>query len=486
MITLFIIGLVILTVGYLTYSKFVESQLDITKERVTPAIEFEDGVDFVPMGRTKNQLIQLLNIAGTGPIYGPIAAAVFGPIGLIIIPIGNIFAGAVHDLLIGVISIRNKGANLPTLATKYIGVWSKIIITIFTCLLLILVATIFVTSPAQLISSNFGVNYTLILTIIFIYYIISAIAPIDKIIGRFYPFVTVILLVGTFLAFVSVLFMSFTGNIDLPTVTMDNLFSWNPTGAYIIPSFFVMVSCGLISGFHATQSPIISKTIKCESEARSTFYLMMVTEGVIAMIWAFVTMALFEPLYISQNAAPVLIGEIAIITLGSYLSWLLIVAVVILPITSGDTAFRSLRSIIAEFFKIPQSKIKNRLILSAPIFIASLLLITAIDFSTLWLYFTWSNHMLAVMTLLVGASYLKYRGKKYLIALIPGVLLLIINMMYLFSDELIGFGIKNYQLVVGLSVVTAVVFVYLTLKYSRGFNMKKENLSLDDNELDVG
>lgn len=484
MLLLFVIGIFILVIGYKTYSVYVVKQLDINPDRVTPAININDGVDFVPLPKRKNQLIQLLNIAGTGPIYGPIAAAVFGPIGLIIIPIGNILAGAVHDVLIAVISVRNNGSNLPILATKYIGKWSKIIITIFTSLLLILVATIFVTSPAQLITSTIDINYNFVLLVIFIYYIISTIAPIDKIIGKIYPYITIILLVGTLLTFISVLFMTLMGNIDLPKVTFDNILNWNPTGTMIVPGFFVMVSCGLISGFHSTQSPIVSKTIKTEAEARETFYLMMVVEGVIAMIWAFVTMALFDPTTISETTQPVLIGQIAAITLGSYLSWLLILAVIVLPITSGDTAFRSLRSIIAEVVKYDQKPITNRLILCAPIFLTSLLLLTVIDFSSLWLYFTWSNHMLAVFTLFTAAAYLKYHKKNHLIAIIPGMILLYIDTLYLLTDLKIGFGL-NYTISIILSIIITIIFTYVITKISRGYNLVNKYDDFNDDELNI-
>ncbi len=465
---IFILGLLVLLIGYKTYASYVEKQLEPDADRKTPAYELRDDVDYVPLGDKKNKLIQLLNIAGTGPIYGPIAGAVFGPIGLLIIPFGNIFMGATHDFVSGIISIRNKGNSIPKLSTKYLGNWSKHIVLIFSVMLLMLVGTVFVTSPAELITSNFGINYNLILSIIFIYYIVSTITPIDKIIGRIYPVITGVLLVGTSLAFLSVLWLQLTGDITAPSVTIDNILNWNPTKAYIIPGFFVMVSCGLISGFHATQIPIVAKTIETEAQAKSTFYGMMVAEGVIAMIWCYVTILLFDPVTISETSQPVLIGQIAQITLGAYLSWILIVAVIILPVTSGDTAFRSLRMIIAESFSVDQAKMKNRLLLAFPIFLMSLLLITAIDFSTLWMYFTWSNHMLAVITLLIGASYLYHNQKNYIIMLIPALILFTIDTIYLLQDQKIGFGMENRQLVVGLALAIVIsVTGVVTLKFKK-------------------
>ncbi len=471
MLLLFVIGVVILVGGYMTYSKYISKMLNINNDARMPAYECEDGVDYVPLSKRKNELIQLLNIAGTGPIYGPIAAAVFGPIALLIIPIGNIFFGAVNDYVFGVISIRNKGYNLPEIATKYIGSWTNVIFTIFSVVLLILVATVFVTSPAELISVNFGVPYKLILLIIFIYYIISTITPIDKIIGKIYPYIAVLLLVGTLLTFISVVMQAFSGSITPEPFELDMLLSWeDQTGSLIIPGFFVMVSCGLISGFHATQTPIVAKTLKSESQSREVFYGMMVVEGIIAMIWALVTMMIFSPSQIAVATAPELIPQIATVALGSYFSWLVIVAVVILPITSGDTAFRSLRTIISEFIDLNQVKIKNRLILAIPIFLSSILLLTIIDFSTLWQYFTWSNHMLAVLTLFTSTAYLRYYHKNYLVTLIPAIILFIINMIYLFSDPDIGFGIDSRFISIILSIVVSLVITGLIIRFTKTFN----------------
>ncbi len=470
----FILGLVILFVGYKTYANYVEKQLEPDEERITPAFELRDDVDYMPLNDKKNKLIQLLNIAGTGPIYGPIAGAVFGPIGLIIIPIGNIFAGSVHDFVSGVISMRNNGNSIPKLSTKYLGNWSKVVMTIFSIVLLMLVGTVFVTSPAELMHSNFDINYNLILAIIFIYYIISTIAPIDKIIGRIYPYITAILLIGTSLAFISVIIMQSTGQVVSPEITMSNILNWNPTGAYIIPGFFVLVSCGLISGFHATQVPIVAKTIQNEKQAKSTFYGMMVGEGVIAMIWCYITILLFDPQTIADTSQPVLIGQIAQITLGAYLSWILIIAVIILPVTSGDTAFRSLRVIIAETFNIDQKAVNKRIILAIPIFVCSLLLITAIDFSTLWLYFTWSNHMLAVLTLFIGSSYLYHRQKNYLIMAIPAVLLFIVDTMYLLQDPKIGFGMENHTRVTIFSLLIAGIISFIIIKIFKALKIEEE------------
>lgn len=486
MFLIFFIGVVILIGGYFTYGKYVESQLGVDEKRQTPAYANQDGVDYVPIKKKKNQLIQLLNIAGTGPIYGPISAAVFGPIALLLIPIGNIFFGAVQDYTVGFMSIRNKGNNLPTIASKYIGSWSKLIFTAFTALLLILVATVFVTSPAELISNNFDINYWLILAIIFIYYIISTIMPVDKIIGRIYPYIAALLVVGTTLVLASIFVQSMIGNIEVPTFSIDMLFTWkDQTASYIIPGFFIFVSCGFISGFHTTQSPIVAKTIENEKEGRQVFYGMMVLEGLIAMIWALVTMIIFEPSIINTSSAPALIPQIATVALGSYLSWIIILAVVILPITSGDTAFRSLRSIIAELFNITQTPIKNRVMLCLPVFFVSFLLIVAIPFGTLWQYFTWANHLLAVLSLITATVYLKYRKKNYLMTLIPGFLLFIVDMIYLITDKGIGFGMESRPTAFILATIISIIITVLILLNAKAFKQDKTNNSDDDKELET-
>ncbi len=486
MILLFFIGIFILVIGYLTYAKYVVKQFGIEPDNPTPATVINDGVDFVPIDKKKNQLIQLLNIAGTGPIYGPIAAAIFGPIVFILIPLGNIFAGAVHDFAIGFMAMRNNGKNVPSIASKYIGNWSRYVFTIFSVLLLILVATVFVTSPALLLSTNFGFNNTLVLIIIFAYYILSTIMPIDKIIGKIYPFITGLLLAGTSLVLIMILFKSATGSIETIPFSFDLLFTWqDQTSSVIIPGFFVLVSCGLISGFHSTQSPIVAKTIKNESESKETFYLMMVIEGVIAMIWALVTMLIFPPTDIISSSAPELIPQIATIALGSYLSWIIILAVIILPITSGDTAFRSLRMVIAEVINMNQAPIRNRIFLCIPIFLASFLLIVAIDFSTLWQYFTWANHLLAVLTLLTTSAYLMYRKGNYLISFIPAIILFVIDMIYLLTDGSIGFGMSNNIVSFAIACVIAIPISFIILFTSRGYKIKKDNDSLDDYELEI-
>ena len=477
MLVIMFVGFIALYLGYRFYSPFVLKQLKFDVAKKTPAHTMQDGVDYVPIGPMKNMMIQLLNIAGTGPVFGPIIAALFGPISLIFIPIGNIFAGAVMDLGFGVMSVENEGKNFPSIARKYMGRWSTVITTIFSALLLLLVATVFVTTPAQLIAVTFfGGNYlTYILVAIFAYYFLATILPVDKIIARFYPYFTGLLLLGTFGIFVSILFSAITGGggIHIPSLNeYGSMIIWdNPNGVRLIPGFIVAVSCGFISGFHTTQSPIVSKTISDGRDARRIFYGMMSVEGGIAMIWAFAAMVLFTPEALAdtlrEGTASLVVFRSASQTLGIF-SFLVVLAVAILPISSCDTAFRSLRSIIAEVFHIGQSKAINRVALAIPLFVASIL-VMQIGFDTLWMYFTWSNHMLSIMSLILITGYLKYHKSNYFITLIPAVILFFLNTLYLFNDNRIGPGLEwGVSAVIGL--IVSVVCTILLLKFSKSFN----------------
>jgi len=471
MILLFFVGIMILFLGYKFYSPFVLKQFNLDENMQTPAHAKNDGVDFIPINSKKNMLVQLLNIAGTGPIFGPIMGALFGPIALILIPIGNIVAGSVMDLGFGVLSLKNGGSNLPILAKKYIGKWSLYIITAFTLLLLILVGTVFVVTPVNLIASSFNMaeHTTLITGLIFVYYIIATLVPIDKIAARFYPYCTIILLIGTCLTLFGTLFLIFTGDVTLPALD-GNLFTWHPAGTALIPGFIVAVSCGFISGFHTTQTPIVAKTLDSSKDTRKTFYGMMVLEGAIAMVWAFASLALFTPegllSTIQEGTQSLVVNNVANTTLG-FFAPILIIIIIIFPITSGDTAFRSLRSNIAELFNINQSKVTSRLLVSLPIFGASIFLMT-IGFETLWSYFTWANHMVAILSLLLVTGYLKHLGTNYLVTLVPAVILFFLNTMYILTDRQIGAGLSFTHGAIG-SAVIAILGTYFLLKNSKSW-----------------
>lgn len=464
----FIGGIILLFLGYYFYSKVIIKNFGVEPERQTPAYVLEDGSDFVPMSKNKNWLIQLLNIAGTGPIFGPIMGALYGPVAFIWIVIGNIFAGAVHDYYLGMISLRNNGAHLPELSGKYLGKGMKHVVNIFTALLLLLVGTVFVTSPASLLEevTNGFLGHWGWVILIFMYYILSTILPIDKVIGRIYPIFGAILL----LACAGVGITLFTsGNIgNVPELNLQNM---HPDNLSIIPGLFFTISCGAMSGFHATQSPIISRTVEKEGEGRFVFYGAMIAEGVIAMIWAAAAMALFDgqtlSQIIAQGTASAAVSEISLKLLGSVGGTIAILGVIVLPITSGDTAFRSLRMVIADYLKIDQKSYNKRFFIAIPIFIISGALMF-IDFNLLWRYFNWANQATAVIALFVSSAYLFLKKRNYFVTLIPGVLMLYMVILYLLTEQ-IGFGLDmnlSYYISVVLVGIILVAFAYQMKKMS--------------------
>lgn len=464
----FIGGIILLFLGYYFYSKVIIKNFGVEPERQTPAYVLEDGSDFVPMSKNKNWLIQLLNIAGTGPIFGPIMGALYGPVAFIWIVIGNIFAGAVHDYYLGMISLRNNGAHLPELSGKYLGKGMKHVVNIFTALLLLLVGTVFVTSPASLLEevTNGFLGHWGWVILIFMYYFLSTILPIDKVIGRIYPIFGAILL----LACAGVGITLFTsGNIEnVPELNLQNM---HPDNLSVIPGLFFTISCGAMSGFHATQSPIISRTVEKEGEGRFVFYGAMIAEGVIAMIWAAAAMALFDgqtlSQIIAQGTASAAVSEISLKLLGSVGGTIAILGVIVLPITSGDTAFRSLRMVIADYLKIDQKSYNKRFLIAIPIFIISGALMF-IDFNLLWRYFNWANQATAVIALFVSSAYLFLKKRNYFVTLIPGVLMLYMVILYLLTEQ-IGFGLDmnlSYYISVVLVGIILVAFAYQMKKMS--------------------
>lgn len=453
----FIFGVVLLVVGYFTYGKFVEKVFGVKEERQTPAFANQDGVDYVPMNTKKNSLIQLLNIAGVGPIFGPIMGALYGPVAFIWIVFGAIFAGAVHDYLTGMISIRNKGAHLPELAGKFLGKFMKHIVNAFAILLLLLVGTVFVSAPAgllyNLMNGWMGMGY--IVAAIFIYYILATLLPIDKIIGRFYPIFGLLLIISALGVGGGLLF---TGA-PIPELTLANL---HPANLPIFPLLFLTISCGALSGFHATQTPIISRTTQNEKQGRKIFYGMMIAEGIVAMIWAAAGMSLFNgPIGLNELLAAggpaMIVSEASVLMLGAIGGTLAILGVIILPITSGDTAFRSARMIIADYFKLPQLKMMSRVWIALPLFAISIAL-TKVDFNILWRYFSWANQSTAVIALFVAAMYLFIAKKNYWIALIPGVFMLMATMTYILNAQ-IGFRLPMDVALIGATVISIILVV---------------------------
>ncbi len=430
----FLLSIVLLIAGYFVYGKLVEKVFGANSSKPTPAISKADGVDYVEMSTWRNSLIQLLNIAGVGPIFGPIAGALFGPVAFLWIVLGAIFAGAVHDYLTGMISIRNGGAHLPELARKYLGKGFSHVVNAFSVLLLLLVGTVFVTSPAGLLHTlmNGWMPLTVILIVIFIYYILSTILPIDKIIGRLYPLFGALLVISS--AGIGIWLVA--SGAPIPEITLENL---HPDNLPIFPMLFLTITCGALSGFHATQTPIISRSLNKENNGRKVFYGMMIAEAVIAMIWAAAAMSVYDPATLAGMEPAQVVMEVSVMALGAFGGTLAILGVIILPITSGDTAFRSARMIIADYLKICQQKLGNRIWVALPLFVISIIL-TQVDFNILWRYFSWANQTTAAIALWIGAVYLARQKSFHWIATIPAIFITCVVFTYILNAK-IGFNL---------------------------------------------
>lgn len=390
--------------GYFIYGAFVEKIFGINENRQTPAHTKTDGVDYVPMSTKRVYLVQLLNIAGVGPIFGPIMGALYGPAAMLWIVVGCIFAGAVHDYFSGMLSVRNGGASVPTITGRYLGNGAKHFMNIFAIVLLLLVGVVFVSAPAGMITNlindqtSFSVSMTTMVVLIFAYYIIATIVPVDKIIGRFYP------LFGALLIFMSVGLMTAIAFSSEHTVmgdfqVSDMLTNLNPNDMPLWPALFITIACGAISGFHATQSPLMARCMENEKNGRFVFYGAMIGEGVIALIWCAIALSFFGTLdglaEAVKNGGPGnVVYSASFGLLGVFGGVIAFLGVVILPITSGDTAFRSSRLILAEYFGMEQKTLRNRLLMALPLFVIGGIL-TQVDFGIIWRYFGFANQTTA-------------------------------------------------------------------------------------------
>jgi len=481
-------GIALLIVGYFTYGRYIEKNFSVEPNRATPAEALRDDYDFVPMPKWKNGLIQLLNIAGTGPIFGPIMGALYGPVAYIWIVIGCIFGGAVHDYMIGMISLRNDGAHLPELASRYLGKSVKHVVNIFSMLLLMLVGTVFVTTPANLINSitPSWMTVGIITLLIFGYYIISTILPIDKAMGKVFPIFGAILIIST-LAIGGTLLVR--NGSAIPNLTMETFRNFHPEGLSIFPAMFFTISCGAMSGFHATQAPLVSRTSTNEQEGRFTFYGMMIAEGVIAMIWAAAAMTLFNGQTLNEminaGTASVVVNEVSVMLLGSVLGTIAIIGIIVLPISSGLSAFRSLRSIVADYIKVEQDTLTKILAVTIPLYVVSFFL-TQIDFNILWRYFNWANQVTAVISLLVSTRYLYLKNKNYLVTFFPGAFMLYAVVIYILSEP-IGFqmGLEPVTYIVGAVASIAVLWIFWRSGQKQKDNLDAESPLLND-ELPIG
>ena len=410
-------------------------------------------------------LVQLLNIAGTGPIFGALMGACFGPVVFLWIVFGSILGGAVHDYMSGMISCRNKGASIAELSGVYLGNFAKWVMRVFSIVLLTLTGTVFVNSPAALIArlTPAVLNEQFWIVVILVYYVLATLLPIDKLIGKLYPIFGVILIVMA----VSVLGGIAFGGYTIPEITLKDL---HPQGLPVWPFMFVTVACGAISGFHATQSPMIAKCITSEKQGRAIFYGAMIAESVIALIWAAAGVAFYGATDVLNNAISTLgqsgtVYEIANTMLGVVGGALAVIGVVVCPITSGDTAFRSARLILAEITHLDQQKIRNRLIITLPLLAVGAVL-TQLDFNVLWRYFSWSNQTLAMISLWVATAYLIKEGKyRYgsLITALPGAFMSAVSLTYiLMASE--GFGLSaGVAYPAGIVFAAALFGVYVVM-----------------------
>ena len=478
----FLISLLALVVGYFIYGKVIEKVFGIDSSRKTPAITRADGVDFIPMPAWKVYMIQFLNIAGTGPIFGAIMGAKFGPAAYLWIILGCIFAGATHDFFSGMLSMRNNGADLPALIGKYLGKTPRNVMLVFCVVLLIMVGTVFVYSPAEILGHLSGGSLLWII-VIFAYYVVATMLPIDKIIGKIYPIFSFSLL---FMA-VALIVMLLIKMPVLPELwdglgnmakEQDPSFTDN-----IFPCLFITIACGAISGFHATQSPLMARCLKSEKMGRPIFYGSMITEGLVALVWATVAMWFFydsptpgyEQLAAAKGfhtSAPMVVTTVCQDWLGMLGGVLAILGVVAAPITSGDTAFRSARLIVASALKLNQKPKMNRLYVCLPIFVVSIALLAwqssnPDGFNVIWQYFGWSNQTLSVFTLWAITVYLVRKNKPYVITLLPALFMTGVCSTYLFISKQ-AFGLQEdlaYYLGILTVIIAMVWFVVWIRKY---------------------
>lgn len=462
----FIIALGILILGYFIYGGFINRMFGADPKRVTPAISNNDGIDYVPMPTWKIFMIQFLNIAGLGPIFGAIMGAKFGMSSYLWIVFGTVFAGAVHDYLSGMISLRDGGISLPMIIGKYLGTKVEKVMTVFTMLLMLLVGAVFISQPADLLekltSDIFNVYFWIIM--IFVYYFIASIFPIDKIIGKIYPVFAAALL---FMA-LGILIMLFVKWPALPEVWdgLGNTYESNP----IFPMMFISIACGAISGFHATQSPLMARCIKNEKYGRPVFYGAMVAEGIVALIWAAAATCYFGENGVG-NSASVVVMDISKDWLGYFGGILAVLGVIAAPITSGDTALRSARLILADFFYMEQKSVKNRLLLCVPIMlvVTGILIFSIVSqdgFNIIWRYFSWLNQVLSVFTLWAITVYLVRNNKNYFVTMIPALFMTCVTMTYIcIAPE--GFHLNPVLSYIIAGVITIGMMVLFAVKIKR-------------------
>ena len=481
----FLLCLAALITAYFTYGRYLEKVCGVDASNPVPSQTMYDGVDYIPMPRWKVFLIQLLNIAGLGPIFGALLGAAYGPVAFLWITLGGIFMGAMHDFVAGVISLKDKGKSLPEIIGEYLGNGTRLFMRVFSVFLMVLVGAVFMSQPAELIASNiplpslefvaFGnmsCELVVVLGVILAYYLLATLLPIDKLIGRIYPLFGIALLVMAFSILFVLLFNS--GTYTIPELTSLQNRIADPVKFPIVPMLFTTIACGAISGFHATQSPMMARCLTSEKQSRSIFYGAMIAESIVALIWAAIGMAFWGGVEglndaIAQygGSAAKMVNVITETTMGPVITALVLVGVIGCAITSGDTAFRCARLIVSDMFGIGQKKLLKRVWVSLPLFAVALFIIFALPFQTIWSYFAWCNQTLAVITLWCITVYLSNNKKPVLIGALPAVIMTYVCSSYIFISPMMC-GMENRTLAYILGgVLTAIVTVAVSIRIKR-------------------
>ena len=480
----FLVCLALLVAAYFTYGRYLERLCGADAGRPVPSAVSFDGVDYIPMPMWKTFLVQLLNIAGLGPIFGAVLGAAYGPVAFLWITFGGIFMGAVHDFIAGMISLRSNGASLPETVGTYLGNGVKQLMRVFSVGLMVLVGAVFLSQPASLIANridapalsgivfgDFSWLLLIVLGVILVYYIVATLLPVDKIIGRIYPVFGCALL---FMALGILAVLLFGGKYTIPEFTSFRNQIADAARFPIVPMLFTTIACGAISGFHATQSPLMARCLGSERQARPVFYGAMISESIIALIWAAVAMAFWNGVG-GLNAAiaeyggqaAVMVDAIARDTLGEVLAGFVIFGVVACAITSGDTAFRSARLIVADFMGVEQRSLRKRICISVPLFAAGLVIIFCLPFQTMWSYFAWMNQTLAMVTLWMITAFLNRHGRNRWVGLIPATVMTYVCSSYVFVSPLMcGMRDRAAAYLLG-GAVTLVLLIILIFKMRR-------------------
>ncbi|MDR0510097.1 MAG: carbon starvation protein A [Rikenellaceae bacterium] len=463
----FLACLALLAASYFGYGRYLERLAVADQKAATPCRSRFDGVDYVPMPQWKTFLIQLLNIAGLGPIFGAVLGATYGPVAFIWITLGGILFGATHDYFAGMISLRNGGASLPEIIGKYLGRNMQQFLRLFTVVLMVLVGAVFIDGPAGLLGGMTGLIKPWWVAIILAYYIVATLLPIDKIIGKIYP------VFGAALIFTAVGVMGalIFGDMQIPELTSFANMKSNAASFPVVPTLFVTIACGAISGFHATQSPLMARCMTGEKQGRGVFFGAMISESIIALVWAAAAMAFFggagglnAALTEHGGSAAWAVETISNTTLGRVGGLLVLIGVVVAPISTGDTAFRSARLIVADFMRIDQRRLAKRIRICLPLFAVGYA-ITLMPFDVIWRYFAWTNQTLSVATLWMITVYLSGRGKNIYVALLPALFMTMICASYLFvGREMIG---MDYTAGMALGGAVTLGVLLLFVRYMR-------------------